>query len=436
MVMGYGVTGKSVVSFLKEKTSFQIIVCNSGETSSWGNDALSGIETFDLENTDLFNEYLKKSPFVMRSPGIDPRPFLSTDLEKKEIGEIELASQFLSKMKANEDQADPAGLKILALTGTNGKTTTVSLIEHVLKNAGYKVFLGGNVGTPWIEMFLTEEWRNFQVVILELSSFQTEQLKTFHCDSSAILNLSSSHEERYDNVDDYFSAKIDLFNHGLLANNFFLKFDLDKIQRIQPKLNLSLQNGVHLNLDIAKQLEASLDIIGDHNVLNACFSYQMITSVGLKVEFKHFSGFHGVRFRLQKIKSQTIEVYNDAKSTNQESTFTAIQSMQKHHDHFHLIMGGQLRNKKIEFNDLFKILDSKISLHFFGESAEQLCEHAKKFNLNSFQYTNLNEALRAIKASKKEKAILFSPGFPSFDQFKNYIDRGNQFNEIINQLGL
>ena len=216
LVMGFGVTGKAVVEFLLNKTEVSIYIASTGHVENWQGKPNDRITYFDMNDTELLKQTFRDCDFVMRSPGIDPRGFPDLALKNKEIGEIELAYQFLRSNFKNGDYP-----KIIAVTGTNGKTTTVSLLNHVLKKSNIRSFLGGNIGTPFITLFENESWNKVEVIVLELSSFQTEQLKSFQADSAAILNLSSSHEERYHNADKYFQAKLNLINH-VSIDKFFI----------------------------------------------------------------------------------------------------------------------------------------------------------------------------------------------------------------------
>lgn len=430
LVIGYGVTGKAVVDFLINHTTIEVFVGNNGPVSLWQGELSDRIDYFDLSDTESLKKYADECDFIMRSPGVDPRKFANLALWEKEVGEIELAYQYL--VANTEKENFP---KIIAITGTNGKTTTVSLLDYALKKAKINSFLGGNVGTPFIQLFENKSWRKTEAIVLELSSFQTEQLDTFFANSVAILNLTPSHEERYDRVEDYYQAKINLISHVDIKNFFYLNSNTELIQDLNPKTQLIAENGLGLKEKIEKvqALKESLDLIGDHNLINALFCFCLIEAAGLEVSSSDFAGFYGVTYRLQKLQVPSNRIiYNDAKSTNQDASLIALSSMQINYPQFHFIMGGQLRDKTIDFTRLFSEIKNSAKLHFFGESKDELIRHAKKFQLSCSTYEKLDEVIKVLE--EDDLPVLFSPGFPSFDQYKNYVKRGEHFSLLAETL--
>lgn len=435
MLMGHGVTGRAVASFILDQTNFDLIIANSGDPSEWFQaQSYQGyeqrIQCCDMDDPVSFNQCLNLADAVMRSPGLDPRRFSQTCLGQKEVGEIELAYQFLKVQQMN--------IPIVAITGTNGKTTTVSMMKHVCDQSGIQAFLGGNVGTPFIQLFKEQKWQDTQVIILELSSFQTEQLDSFEADASAILNLSASHEERYEHADDYFESKLQLFDHTPGQKCFYLASNLNLLERLRPSFPFQTQFAISnelANAELKHHLLQNLEVIGEHNLMNAFYCYRMLESIGKKVEFQSFKGFLGVAYRLQKRPSVTGRpLFNDAKSTNQEATLTAVTSMAENFEAFALIMGGQLRSARIDFSHLFQSIPKGAQLYFFGEARSELARHAKQFQLTYHEFESLEPLLRQLKQTSPQDPLLFSPGFPSFDQFKNYVERGKSFDQLIEEL--
>ena len=196
-IWGLGVTGRAVLDYCIRNNYEDVIVINRGDPSSWGEE----ISYLCVSEEKAFKE-LNNIDQIIVSPGVDLKSPRISDFRNKNIpiiGEIEFAFQ---KMRNG---------KIIAVTGTNGKTTTVKLIAKALELAGKKVFLGGNIGTPFIDAFKLDD--DFDFYVLELSSFQLETIVNFRPDIAAILNITESHMERYQSFEEYKQAKHNIFNN-------------------------------------------------------------------------------------------------------------------------------------------------------------------------------------------------------------------------------
>ena len=202
-IWGMGVSGLSALRFLSKK-NHNLFAINSGNPAEWGQ--ISEVYKYVSKDQCFDQSQIPQEltlDLIILSPGIDPRiPELARYRDVKKYCEVELAYKNLKRK-----------IPIIAVTGTNGKTTTVTLMAKALEKAGQKVFLGGNIGTPFCDISLNEE--QFDYIVLELSSFQLELLEEFRANFACILNITPSHMERYDDFRDYEVAKMNIQNNQM-----------------------------------------------------------------------------------------------------------------------------------------------------------------------------------------------------------------------------
>lgn len=464
-IIGLGVTGLSVLKFCLSHLHQSLYLLNDGDIEKTKSRVVKYLEQHNIEayqdrlkylplNDSIQEEHivdcLNESQFIMRSPGVDPRHAICKNyidqFISKEIGEIELSFYFLKYKEFELNQTRGEAFKIISLTGTNGKTTSVYLLQHLLDQLGEKNYLGGNVGFPFIDLFSSEIYHSFFgketiYIVLELSSFQTEQLNHFSSDVISILNISPSHEERYKNYSEYFTAKEVLLSFLSEDGKTIIdKMVYDQLKETTKKI--IKEQVVLIDRHDQKCMEqfeneylGEFNLIGEHNIRNAYFGYKILQNLNLKLEKRHFANFKGVSFRLEKRFAKNGHVFfNDAKSTNQIATITAVGAMNRTYESFDLIMGGQKRSATIDFNEVFKIMTKTRTLYLYGESADDLAQIANKEKVVYQTFQTIEELMLELsKRDERQLPVLFSPGFPSFDQFKNYIERGNVFNELINK---
>ena len=431
-VFGPGVSGKAALNFLKDKSPREVIVIGSGDPKNWG---LS--EEFHkapyrilLQDNPSCSDELASCELILLSPGI-PReiPLLDKALAcgVKVWSEIELAYHYI----------DPNKTPIVAVTGTNGKTTTVTFLGELFKAFGLKTFVGGNIGLPFLEATQQE----YDVVVLELSSFQLESLEDFHAHVSAILNVFPNHGERYDVHEDYRLAKWNIIQHQTPEEFFFLGEGVGDVE--SPK-------GKPQRIEIPEEVEAALirevpgfdfsqlKIVGAHNRKNLWFAWKIFSTL-LKDEdlqrvqetFKEAAyAFSGVEHRVEAAGLwQNFRIYNDAKSTNWQATLTALSAVKELELPITLVMGGQLRgNNDLPCEDQLEMIRSQVSKCLvIGESGKKLCAFDNLFE----NVEDLNGLKNKLEGNTGEAVLLFSPGFPSFDQFSNYADRGRKFKALF-----
>lgn len=385
-VWGHGVTGKAVVNYFISVENIKPFVINNTCPS----DLATGAEYVSEEDSKSVDFDL-----IILSPGV-ARKNTNVDYHiQKNVTVIDEIEYLYKKLDA----------PIIAVTGTNGKTTTVTMIKEALEFQGNKVFLGGNIGTPLCTLFL--EKKSYDYIVLELSSFQLESMPTFKPEVACVLNISENHMERYDSFQDYKMAKENIFK----SNPAF---------KITP--------------DEIIPLEGIKGELGEHNLKNLYVAKRVLEHFkGPKVEdtLNHIGeSFKGVMFRFQRLEHQYKEFkfYNDGKSTNFDATLTALNSLGK--DEVILILGGKLRSPTIIENKELTSAKNVKALYFFGEAKEEL-EKTYGKNFSTHSYDRLEEVLEHIHENYQSGTILFSPAFPSFDQYSGYAERGKDFESNV-----
>jgi UDP-N-acetylmuramoylalanine--D-glutamate ligase len=436
-VFGVGRSGLTTLDFLgEEKCDFFVI--NRGKPEEWWKN--SGVSDFAplskcfAEDDPKAQEMLMKCDLILLSPGI-PRthPTLAKAVAKniKIWSEIELAYHFCN-------------CPIIAVTGTNGKTTTVTLIGEMLKAAGHHTFVGGNIGIPFCQLPLDEgrhpELPKYDVAVLELSSFQLESIEEFTPDVAVILNITMNHGERYDKLEEYAKAKFNITKNMLPQHALIYPRQVKIIDSWAQREHIVLLpfNNFLIQSELSSKFNLSnFKLKGDHNLENLYAAYKAINYLKLKEDgIQHvIEDFEGVHFRIEEIKQNKdnpkYRVFNDAKSTNLEATEKAILAVKSDNKAVYLIYGGQKRdrNEKYFLTSVFKNHLSKIFL--IGETSDDMEKAFSDFPHEIIKSYTIEKAMESIDKENFEGVVLFSPGFPSFDQFKNYIDRGEKFNKLV-----
>lgn len=409
-IWGMGVSGVSALRAVSKDTSNEIYAINKGKPTDWTNfqliEKLIPKKYCLTESESLIELEIDQ---IILSPGVDRKSKLVGEL-------IQRGVEVISEIEFSFRQVE---IPIVAITGTNGKTTTTTMVSECLKIAGKNVFVGGNIGTPFCDILLDDN--QYDIAVLELSSFQLESLQSFKADIAIVLNISESHMERYESFQDYVNAKLNIFNNQTSD-------DL----AIAPREYLPLEGTL---LERMKGIDlASTNIIGDHHLYNLfCASkvlefFEISNPQDLINDF--LTSFKGVSYRLQPIGEHNGARYiNDAKSTNPSSTLSACESFIG--SDYHLIMGGKVRDESTQLGPVLGEINPK-KIFAFGEAGNLISKQlSQKVDVKVFE--NLQEIFEFIKAEEIQGSIVFSPGFPSFDQYKNYMDRGEHFNLLYAQ---
>ena len=445
IVFGAGLSGIGAKQLL-EKNGFDVYLVDD----KIGISSKEGIKI--LNNEDI--------EFIVKSPGISWQvELLKVAKEKgiKIISEIDLAYKYMNK-----------SIKIISITGTNGKTTTATKIFELLEFAGKKVKLAGNAGFSFAKLVADEE--DLEYVVLELSSYQLENNPQIHSNIAGIINLTPDHLARYKNVEEYYITKFNIFEKQIkddfaLINlddkEFFELYENKKLkEKIKAKKiylskekkgNVFVDNGsIFVMKNLENTIETTNEIIeniaekiidvkdlalkGIHNLENMLFTI----SVGkiLEIENEKIVQFlkttKALEHRLENfyMKDNTAFI-NDSKGTNVESTLKAIDSFE---NKIILILGGD--DKKVSNKELVKKIKEKVSfVYLIGVNASILINDMEKIGYKN--YKNLETLENVIKYLQEkedfteDKTILLSPATSSWCQFKNFEHRGNTFKKLV-----
>ena len=410
-IWGLGVSGKSTLKYLSSQSDNTLYVIDAGPKEIWYQEIKEYISIDKCFHQSEIPQGIVLDRIIL-SPGIDPEikellPYKGTEKNC----EIELAFE-------------SCDLPIIGITGTNGKTTTATLMSMAFEKAGKSVFLGGNIGVPFCEIFNSK--KKFDLVVLELSSFQLELLNKFRARIAIILNITESHMERYSKFIDYENAKLNIVNNQD-HNDFF----------IAPKKYLEKETLANkILLEKTEQFDFSKSrLVGDHYKYNFSVILESLRAFDIpkpeNIIQELINTFEGVKFRLQFVgEKNEILFYNDAKSTNSAATLSALDAFKN--DKVTLILGGKLRDEIPKLKSVFSGLKNIKRIMAFGEAGSIIVDQLKD-EYDICLCSNLSDVMEKIDKSI-DRLVLFSPAFPSFDLYRNYVERGEDFSEKVNLL--
>jgi UDP-N-acetylmuramoylalanine--D-glutamate ligase len=376
---------------------------------------------------------------IVVSPGVpvDSPPLVQARaLGEPVIGEIELASQFLPK-------------NIVAITGSNGKTTTTTLVGEIIAAGGFSTAVGGNIGTPAVS--LVEQAKSETVVVLEVSSFQLETIQTFRPRVAVVINITPDHLDRHRTFEAYTNAKARIFENQQSEDFAVLNADdpacagLASRTRAQVfwfsckaevKQGAYLRDGRILFRDAKRQREimlaSEIPLKGGHNVENVLAAVCVGALVGCEPGRigKAVRDFKAVEHRLEYVATiRGVEYYNDSKATNVDATIKALESFPAN---IHLILGG--KDKGSDYTLLNELLRQRVKrVYTIGAAAEKIESQIKGTEVDHSE--TLETALRRASATAAAgDIVLLAPACASFDQFLNYEHRGRVFKEVVNAI--
>ena len=378
---------------------------------------------------------------VIKSPGIPNDAPLILKLKEQGtpiISEIEFAGRYTQA-------------KMICITGSNGKTTTTSLIYHIFKKAGLNVGLAGNIGQSLA--FQVAEC-NYDYYVIELSSFQLDNMYKFHANIAVLMNITPDHLDRYGyQMQNYVDAKFRIIQNQTDADAFIFWNDDPFIQRELHKYGIHghyypfaekreeglaafvEENKVYFTEPIAFNMEQEeLALTGTHNLFNSMAAGISANIAGIRKECirEALNDFKGVEHRLEKVcRVRGVEYINDSKATNVNSCWYALQSMKTQTV---LILGG--KDKGNDYNEIADLVREKCSgLIFMGLHNEKLHDFFDSFGLPIADVQSMKDAVdAAYQMAKKGETVLLSPCCASFDLFKSYEDRGDQFKKYVREL--
>lgn len=381
---------------------------------------------------------ISNSQIIVLSPGVpidNKIPVLCRKMKKRIIGELELGFLLCKS-------------PIVAVTGTNGKTTTCSMIHNVLKNVGEDSHLVGNVGNPLCNEL--ELLNQNSIAVTEVSSYQLETINAFCPHIGVVLNVSPDHLERHYNMENYIYLKRRLLQNMRESEWAVLNYD-DKVVKDFAK-NLRCQvvyfstkemvDGCYLNGDAIYykgefvMKRSALPFTGEHNLENALATVCVCKLLELDNQsvVANLTAFEGVAHRIEHFATyEGVKFYNDSKSTNPNSTIKAVRQMT---EPTVLILGG--RDKNVSYDEMFSEIKQSLieTMVIYGENKMIIYNEALKFGFNNLILTSSFES--AVKIAdlhaKRGGAVLLSPASASFDAFENFEERGNEFKRIVNEI--
>lgn len=434
LIVGLGKTGIATAKFLSQANkNITIIDAKKKEELSSALDELRGINFkshFGSNNKDDFLGY----PMIIISPGVDSEMSCLREARQsgaKVIGEIELASLFVKE-------------PIIAITGTNGKTTVTSLVGEIFEKAYGSVFVGGNIGNPLINYVL--EGKKAKYVILEISSFQLETIETFRPDTSILLNIAEDHLDRYSGYREYMHAKYRIFENQQEKDLAILNKDIHiereiKARKLFFKNNESLKEGAFsfnnkmyvrlMGKEIVYNREVS-PLAGIHNTENILSALLVSHLYGIEKDLieEVLKNFKGLPHRIEPVRElKGVKFYNDSKATNVDATKRALEGMG---NNVILIAGGKDKGGSYKIiSDLIKNIKAMVLI---GEAGQRILEELGKYT-KTYMEDDLYDAVnKAYEISSNGDIILFSPMCSSFDMFRDYKERGNIFKEMVKML--
>jgi UDP-N-acetylmuramoylalanine--D-glutamate ligase len=458
VIVGLARSGAAAARLL-DAAGAHVTVADRKESSEIGG-VLSQLDQ-DRIRTALGSGYesaLEGADVIVVSPGVPSRlEALERARERgvKVIGELELASQFLNA-------------PILAVTGTNGKSTTVTLIGLFLKEAGKSAFVGGNLGTAISEAALTI-YRSqqaaaaggpadnpFDFLVVEVSSFQLETIENFHPWVASILNVTLDHMDRYRSVEDYVAAKARIFENQEPGDYAVLNLDDDRVARLRPGIHANVLGfrrcgsaagmvdretylaGDRIVSTVTGKLEeicpkSDMRLIGLHNVDNvmAAVTYALLCGCPIEAIRRVLRSFPGLEHALEVVRERRgVRYVNDSKGTNVDATLKALEGIEQP---IWLIAGG--RDKGGDFGRLEGAIRKRVKrLILIGEAAPRIQSAVGPFDRLRHAAT-LREAVELAAAEAQSgDVVLLSPACASFDMFADYQDRGRQFKALVHEL--
>ncbi|MGL5234593.1 MAG: UDP-N-acetylmuramoyl-L-alanine--D-glutamate ligase [Empedobacter falsenii] len=440
VVLGGGESGVGT-AILAKKENFDVFLSDMGQIKDKYKQLLEehGIAYEEGQHTE---ELILNADEVMKSPGIPKKAALIQKLEAKGISiisEIEFASRYTDA-------------KIIAITGSNGKTTTTSLMFHILKQAGLNVGLGGNIGKSFAKSVAED---NFDYYVLEVSSFQLDDIKTdFKPYVAILLNITPDHLDQYNyQFDLYAKAKFRITENQDENDYFIYNLDdpktMEMIDQIdirahrKPFTMMDATNEAYANNELFRvndsngdftMLVNDLGLIGKHNVSNSLAAAVAAKIIDINNEElkKSLSDFKSVEHRLESVLTiGGIDFINDSKATNVNATYFALESMTKP---VVWIVGGT--DKGNDYNEVLPFVKKKVkAIVCLGVDNAKIVDFFSPYIDTIVETNTMKDCVeQSYKLATKGETVLLSPACASFDLFKGYEDRGDQFKENVRKL--
>jgi len=440
LVVGLGKSGVASALFLKSRGAR--VTVSDTKTPDQLKEEIPRLldEGITIEAGGHGDRTFQNQDLIVVSPGVpvDAAPLVQARaLGEKVIGEVELAAQFFPG-------------SIVAITGSNGKTTTTTLAGEVVKNGGFPTVVGGNIGTPAIS--LVEDASEDTIAVLEVSSFQLETIETFRPHIAIVLNVTPDHLDRHRTFTAYADAKARIFENQ--KSNDFAVLNADDpscvgmatrtkaplfwfSRKKEVNQGAYVRDGFVLFRDAGGQREimqiSEIPLKGSHNVENvlAAVCVGVLSDVEPRRISKAVREFRAVEHRLEHVASiGGVEYYNDSKATNVDATIKALESFPAN---IHLILGG--KDKGSDYSVMNELLRQRVKrVYTIGAAAAKIESQIKGAAEIVHTETLDNAIRRAADAAQPGDIVLLAPACASFDQFRNYEHRGKAFKEVVRSL--
>ncbi|MCC5920166.1 MAG: UDP-N-acetylmuramoyl-L-alanine--D-glutamate ligase [Cyclobacteriaceae bacterium] len=439
VILGGGESGIGAALLAAQK-GYEVFVSDSAQLQATFRSELQG-RAIDFEEGKHTESKILSADVIIKSPGLPPTVPILQAARKASIeiiSEIEWASRFTTKT-------------LIGITGTNGKTTTTSLIGHLLKSAGRSVAICGNIGRSFARAVTEEVPESTEIYVVEMSSFQLEDIDQLKANYAVLLNITPDHLDRYEgSFDEYAQAKLNLCRNAdarsaviYNADDVYLIEQIEKLGLVTKHLSFSIKTDamgacidgddfkVYLDNKVYDKLPVShLQIPGPHNQMNAMAALIIGKQLGLSGSelSAGLSSFQAVSHRMELVGTGVgLRFINDSKATNVASTLEALKSFD---GPLVWIAGGI--DKGNDYSKIAHLVKERVqTLVCLGEHVEQL-EAAFKSHCQFLYAASMQEAVDLAVAEKGEaKVVLLSPACASFDLFRNYEDRGDQFREAV-----
>ncbi len=442
LVFGSGISGIGAGKLL-EQVGASVVLYDGKETldkevlkAQLGDDTKAEIILGELSE-----EVMETLDLVVMSPGVPtdlPVVLKMRDMGIQIWGEVELAYTY--------GKGD-----VLAITGTNGKTTTTALLGEIMKNYKESVFVVGNIGNPYTAAAL--EMREDSVAVAEMSSFQLETIHEFRPKVSAILNITPDHLNRHHTMEAYIKAKEDIAKNQTKEDTCVLNYEDEVTRKIGENVKANvlyfssqrkLDRGIYLddgNIIFRQDEEIlvcnvnELKLLGTHNYENVMAAVAMAAAYGTPMEVirRTIKEFAGVEHRIEFVREKDgVAYYNDSKGTNPDAAIKGSQAMNRPT----VLIGGGY-DKDSEYEEWIQAFDGKVKLLVLvGATKEKIAEAAERVGFVSYVMADsFEEAVeKCIEAAEPGDAVLLSPACASWGMFKNYEERGDKFKELVNCL--
>ena len=445
-VIGLGVSNIPLLDYLHEKKA-KVTVFDQRTIDNISKDVMDKITSYSFEFSlgENYLEKLKGFDLIFRSPSCLPT---TKELKKEEERGAIVTTEIEMLIKMC-----PA--KVIGVTGSDGKTTTTSLINAILKHAGYKTWLGGNIGIPLFTKL--NEIEKEDIVVLELSSFQLMGME-ISPSISVITNITPNHLNIHKDYEEYIEAKKNIFKYQNENGILVLNYDNEITRKCKPEANSKviyfsskekLNDGYIVDGNIIKECENKLrkhilntkeiKLRGTHNFENICAALAATRElVDEKTAVEAIKEFNSVEHRLEFVREiNGVKWYNDSASSSPSRTIAGLNA---YDEEIVLIAGGY--DKNLDYDILGKYIVKKVkALVLIGNTAKKILDATTKemekqgVELPICFCQTLEDAVKAAKqVAKENQVVLFSPASASFDMFKNFADRGNQFKKLVNEL--